>query len=299
MEISMWCTNSPKIGIALLWLVACSVSFAADIDGVEQTLSISAPRPVAKAVEVLSDRHGLVITYEDPPYTFEGDLKDVTAIVSRSPVQPGQRVLGPRSGQLNLTYSVSPATGKLEDADGLLRRVLDTHLANGGSQFELIQQDDVFHVVPVMVKNSAGAWVATRPILDIPITVPVQPRSGAQMVDAICDALTASAKVRVVVGMAPDSALANDQVVDGGTNEPARDILSRSLKQLSKETGRRLGAGEERQYVWQLLLDPSPKTYFLNLRLLPRQAEVVTPNPDEQPSDPAAVDPTTGQKRKE
>lgn len=293
----MWCTNASKIAIGLLWLVAFGGVFAADVAGTERQLSISDARPVAKAVEVLGDRHGLVITYEDPSYAFEGDLKDVTAAVSRSPVKSGQRVLVPREGAMQLTYSVSPSTGKLEHADALVRRVLDAHLATGaGSQFELVQQDDVFHVVPVMVKNSAGAWKATRSILETPITLPVQPRSGTQMVDAICGALSA-AKIRVVVGMAPESSLANNQVVEGGTNEPARDILSRTLKQLSEETGRRLGAREERQYVWQLFFDPNARTYFLNLRLLPRQAEAVTPSPpEEQRPDPTAPDPTTRRK---
>jgi hypothetical protein len=134
----MWRTNASSIAMGLPWLVTCAGLFAADVAGPELQLSISDPRPVAKAVELLSQRHGLVITYEDPPYAFEGDLKDVTAEVSRSPVAPGHRVLVPR-GSMTLTYSVSQATGTPEHADALIRNVLDTHLAaGGGSQFELI-----------------------------------------------------------------------------------------------------------------------------------------------------------------
>jgi hypothetical protein len=294
--MSMWCTNSSKVVTALLWLVAGTGSFAADISSTEQQLSISDPRPVAKALEILSQRHGIVITYEDPPYAAESDLKDVTTAVSRSPLKPGQSVLVPRGGVLELTYSVSAPTGKLDNSDAVIRKILDAHLVTGaGSQFELIQQGDVFHVVPVMVKNSAGAWVATRSILDAPITLPVQPRSGTQIVDAICNALSTS-KVRVAVGMVPEAPLASGRVVEGGTNEPARDILSRSLKQLSTEAGKRLGAGDQRQYVWQLLFDPSSKMYFLNLSLLP-QAEVMTQSPKQEQSDPAAPDPNTSRPR--
>jgi hypothetical protein len=292
----MWSKNASRSAIAWLWIVAGGGLFAADVSGAEQQLSVSDGRPVAKAVEVLSQRHGIAITYEDPPYAFDGDLKDVTAAVARSPVKPGHRVLVPRGGAVQLTYSLSSSTGKLESPDALIRKVLDTHLANGGgAQFELIQQDDVFHVVPVMVKNSAGVWAATRSILETRITLPVQARTGTQIVDAICNAVS-TAEVRVVVGMAPESALASDQVVEGGTKEPAREILSRSLKQLSKEAGRRLGEREERQYVWQLFFDPSSKMYFLNLRFLPR-AEVVTQNPKEELLDPAARDPDTSRPR--
>jgi hypothetical protein len=293
----MWCTNASRIVIALLWIVACSSkSLAAGMSDAEQQLSILDARPVAKAVEVLGQRYGIVVTYEDPPYAFAGDLQDVTAAVSRSPVKPGHRVLVPREGAIQLTYSLSPSTGKLEHPDALIRKVLDTYRANGGgSQFELIQQDDVFHVVPVMVKNSAGVLVATRSVFDTPITVPVQPRSGMEMVDAICKALSA-VTARVAVGMAPLNALANAQVVEGGTNEPARDILARTLKQLSKEAASRLGKGGEQPYVWRLLFDPSSKAYFLNLSLLPR-IEAATQVPDEKRPDPAALDPDTARPR--
>lgn len=289
----MWRTDS-KMARELLWFVACTVSLAADVARAESQLSISDPRPVAKAMEVLSDRHALVITYEDPPYAFEDDVKDVTAAVARGTVQPGHRTLVPRGGAMELTYSLSSTAGKLEQADALIRKVLDTHLAAGGrTQFEVMHQGDEFHVVPVMVKDSAGAWIQIRPILDTRITVPLQSRSGAEMVDSICNALAAATQIRVAVGISPMSALGSGHVTEGGTNEPARDILSRSLQQLSKEAGERLGAGEERPYVWQLLFDPGAKTYFLNLTLMPPSA-VVTQSPNEEQPDPAALDPVTG-----
>lgn len=269
-EMPMHCVNSSKLVTSSLLLVACTASFAADVSSTEEQLSISDPRPVAKALEVLSQRHAIAITYEDPPYAFERDLQDVTATVARSPVQPGHRVLVPRGGTIQLTYPVS-ASGKLEDPDAVIRKVLDTHAATGGgTHFRLIQDEYVFHVVPVSMRNSAGAWVELRPLLETPITVPVRPRTGTQIVDAICNALSTD-KVHVAVGMAPESALASEQVVEGGTNEPARDILSRSLKRLSREAGRRMGEREEREYVWQLFFDPGTKSYFLNLGLLPRR----------------------------
>jgi hypothetical protein len=288
-------THASRVAIGLMWLVTCGESLAADVDGTERRLLISDGRPVAKAMEVLSDRHGLVITYEDPQYSFDGDLQDVTAAVSRSPVKPGQKILVPRDRSFELTYSLSPATGKLEHPDALIRKILDAHLAaGGGSQFELIHQGHVFHVVPGMVKDSNGAWAAARSILDTAITVPVESRSGAKMVDAICNALSAAAKVRVAIGTAPFNAMANEDVLEGGTNESARDILSRTLNKLSEEKGRRWGVREERQFVWQLLFSPSARIYFLNLRLLAPQAEIAPPSQaEEQRKDPAALDPTS------
>ena len=288
----MWRTDASKMERGLLWLVACASLVAAFAARAELQLSISDPRPVARAIEVLSERHGLVITYEDPPYGFEGDVEDVTATVNRGGVQPGHRVLIPRGGSIEVTYSVSSASGKVEHADALIRKVLDTRFVTGGGpQFEVLQQGDVFHVVPVMIKNSAGAWVAAHSMLDTRITMALRSRSGLEMVDAICSALTAAAGVRVAIGVVPTSALANEQVIDGGTNESARDILSRSLKHVSMENEKKFGA--ERPYVWQLLFDPATRGYFLNLSLVTPQPELPSNSPEQTPPDPNAPDPTT------
>src|SRR5215471_17368473 len=40
-------------------------------------------RAVAAAVDLLERRFHVAITYEDPPYLFEGDLEDITANVAR------------------------------------------------------------------------------------------------------------------------------------------------------------------------------------------------------------------------
>ena len=39
------------------------------------------PRPVAAAIDELTSRYGYLITYEDPPYSYSDDVKDVTAEV--------------------------------------------------------------------------------------------------------------------------------------------------------------------------------------------------------------------------
>ena len=91
----------------LALLVACVIAGAADANGPELQLAVTDPRPVALAIAVLSERHGIAITYEDPRYEFEGDLKDVTSEVARSPIKPGQRILVPLGGALGLTYSIS------------------------------------------------------------------------------------------------------------------------------------------------------------------------------------------------
>ena len=285
----------------LALLLACVIAGAADANGPELQLAVTDPRPVALAIAVLSERHGIAITYEDPRYEFEGDLKDVTSEVARSPIKPGQRILVPLGGALELTYSISPTSGKPEQVDALIRKILDTHVAGGrGSQFELTQEGNTFHVVPVMLKCSQGTWKATTSVLNTPINVAIEQRSGIQMVDAICEALTAAARVRVVVGIEPWNAMANAQIVDGGTNEAAGAMLSRVLQQLTRQTAKRLGKDFERPFVWQLLFDPTTQSYALNLSLVKTQAEAAAKPEEEEemPPDPNAPDPVTARPRR-
>src|SRR2546426_6553565 len=41
-------------------------------------LSVQDPRPLAKAIEILEEKYGFVITYEDPRYTHPSEITDVT-----------------------------------------------------------------------------------------------------------------------------------------------------------------------------------------------------------------------------
>jgi hypothetical protein len=270
-----------------------------DSTGPELQLAVTDPRPVAQAIAVLSERHGIAITYEDPRYEFEGDLKDVTSEVARSPIKPGLKILIPRGGPLELTYSMPPGSRRPEQVDALIRKILDTHAASGrGSQFGLTQDGNTFHVVPVMLRSSQGAWKATTSVLNTPITVAIEQRSGIQMVAAICEALTAAARVRVVVGAEPWNAMAKAQIVDGGTNEAAGAMLSRVLQQLTSQTAERFGKEFERPYVWQLLFDPTTQGYFLNLSLVKPRAESAASPTEERPPDPNAPDPVTARPKR-
>jgi hypothetical protein len=292
-------TNASSNPIGIVLLLASVIAGDADANGPELQLAVTDPRPVAQAIAVLSERHGIAITYEDPLYEFEGDLKDVTSEVARSAIKPGLKILIPRGGPLELTYSISPTSGKPEHIDALIRKILDTHAASGrGSQFGLTQEGNTFHVVPVMLKSSQGTWKATTSVLNTPITVAIEQRSGVQMVDAICEALTAAATVRVVVGIVPMNAMANAEIVDGGTNEAAGAMLSRVLQQLTSQTMERFGKDFERPYVWQLLFDPTAQGYALNLSLVKPQAEAAASPTEEILPDLNAPDPVTARPKR-
>jgi hypothetical protein len=124
--------SSVPIGVASLLLFAYALA-ANPIGSDTHQLSVTDPRPVAKAMEALSDRHGVAITYEDPSYEFEGDLVDVASQLSRTPLRPGQKLLIPRGRPIEFTYTISSSAGKPDRVDAVIRRVLDTYAASGAS----------------------------------------------------------------------------------------------------------------------------------------------------------------------
>src|SRR5437879_2804770 len=80
--------------IARLWwpalaVVSCGVIAGASTDGQLQaaqvpiTITVNDPRPLAAAITELELRHGWVITYEDPPYEYAADVRDVTGVVRK------------------------------------------------------------------------------------------------------------------------------------------------------------------------------------------------------------------------
>jgi hypothetical protein len=75
----------------------------------EDSVTITDPRPVAKAIEQIESRYGWPATYEDPPYVHESQMLDVTAVV-RSGGQEADtagasnRVLIPRGGTVSFEY---------------------------------------------------------------------------------------------------------------------------------------------------------------------------------------------------
>jgi len=117
--------------IAALACLASAVFGSAGLtaQSTTETLSISASRPIANAVETLERKYGWVITYEDPEYQNLSDFKDVTAAVrpaaSFSDTRE-ERVIVPRGGMLNFKYSVT--NGKpTEDVTHLLVRLLKSY----------------------------------------------------------------------------------------------------------------------------------------------------------------------------
>ncbi len=220
-----------------------------------EKLSLEGARPVWKAIDILEARYGWRITYEDPPYVHESEIKDVTEQVRKDLhlYEKGKapKVIGPKGGQIDVSYNVSPKTGRPDNPAALIQMILDAHAARGNpGVFRLIQTGGIFHVVPVQAKNKAGQLVDQGSILDARIILPEQERTGMEMLGAIIVAVSQATQVKVVSGLVPIN-LNYRRSRQGAANETARDVLIRFLH------GTKLS--------WRLFYSPSEQHYLLHL----------------------------------
>lgn len=217
-------------------------------------ISVESGRPLADVARTLQQRHGVVITYEDPPYLDPSQLKDITRPYDRV------RNLVPRGGPFSFSYSLK--TTRPEEFEAVLKRLLrlyrTTPYANG---FRLEKADGVFHIVPDSRRNRTGgeedyeAYLST----DVQLVRSGGPRSAYDALIDLSRSLEQATGLPMIVDPGPAGILANATVGDPPEHSSARSELLRILT----STGERLS--------WHLLYDPeeSRPAFYLNLDRVP------------------------------
>jgi len=243
---------------AAVWCVLSGAHTSATPQARSLTAVVDDARPLAAAIELLEKRHGWVITYEDPPFVHDTDFSDATAKVRRDSQAGKPRVLIPRGGPFVFDYAI-PGNFDPPEARPVLEALVTAYASTGyPGRFVVRQSDNVFHVVPVMGKNSRGTMQTHRSVLDVRVSIAARDRSGLEMLDATAGAVSAAIQEPVALGLVPVNALARIRIREGAANEPARAVLSRTLA----ATGRR--------YSWQLFFNPEKDggRYFLNIHVV-------------------------------
>jgi hypothetical protein len=240
-----------RAALAAAFLLTASLANAGTM---QSTIAIKDPRPVAKALEELENRYGWQITYEDPPYVHGSDVADVTSLVrkNKSPAEE-PKVLIPKGGTLSLTV---PSAGW--DENSAIEAVLKTYnTTRGGNRFASLSGVRLLHVVPRKMTGPSGKLETVTPILDTIITVAPKKRSAFELLQEVCDTVSASTKEKVVVGTTPINLMMNETTAIGGSNETARSVLER------------LVLGIDEPLSWQLFYDPGLKWYVVNIHVVP------------------------------
>jgi hypothetical protein len=241
------------LNVSIIALTLCSVPSSWG----QTALSITDPRPMAKAAELLGLKFGVPIDYEDPEYSYAGDVVDVTIAIART-APSTQRTLIPRGGSLEVALAAS------SDVGAVLQTVLQHHNGTDNpGKFQLRQGNGRFEIVPTAVKRQDGRLGGEQPVLDVAITVPEQQWSGSELVGFICQALSQATGKTVVVGMVPTNLLNQTAVTLQADGEPARDVLLRAFAGLQYQQPVSTNVP---QLSWQLFYGPDVKTYALNIR---------------------------------
>ncbi|MEK6337748.1 MAG: hypothetical protein AABM67_22745 [Acidobacteriota bacterium] len=223
-------------------------------------ISVEDGRPMAAAITTLEAQFGWVITYEDPRYTHPDDISDVTEKVRRDlhKFKPGRapKVLVPKGGPLVFEYDYGANSKQRPDPNLVLEALLAAHNRSGNAgRFRLEHGDQIFHVVPIGIKDVSGKVVPQKSLLDVAISIPAKERNGLQMLEALCAEVSRSVQSRVVVGTAPYGLFLQHKENQGVDNAIARDFLPQLLERAGKGT----------RLSWQLFYDPGLKMYALNI----------------------------------
>jgi len=233
-----------------------SAPFARHFSAQPQAISVvNSSRPAKVALEILQDRHGVVFTYEDAPYIHETDVDDDTSPEWRQAHPNGLRALIPKRGSLEIDYYVSPGPTRSDEIRSVIQKILDTHAEkNYPGRFRLQQDGEVFHVIPMQVRDRYGRLVSVGSILDTPISFPAQELTGLKALELITNAVSRARRITFGVGTVPTNLLDHTSIRRGANNEKARDVLIDVLKATNAKLS------------WRILYDPGIKWYALNLR---------------------------------
>lgn len=275
---SVNCLNNWRTAAVLGVILFAMLEGSANAQTSGTTLKITgSPRPVLQAVMDLTNKYGYVITYEDPRYVFQDDMKDVTQErrdLSRYPAGKAPKTYELIGGSLTVTL---PSDAQINESTmyGLLEQLVQSWFASGqgGGHFQVQQQEAVFHIVPTEVRDRNGNWQSTQSILGSPISLPKESRDDWQTYKAIGGAVSAVVGIKVitlinggiVLGGTPDA----KQYVVGAQEEPASSVLLRAFSIMGKKR------------TWYLLYAPTLRAYVLN----------VDDVPDVPPTKPALTSP--------
>jgi hypothetical protein len=243
-----------------------AVGFLAGCAATAQTIAgqaITSPRPLADAADLLQKQSSSLITYEDPVWTWQGDL------ATRNGDPAASWTLFPKAHGFIMPAPISPASAA--DA-GLVQTVVQAYgQQNPGLTFQVVNSPLGQHIVPAQVYNASGQLAQASNPLDTPVTVASAQRTLAAHFQAICDAVTASSGVSLKffaagVGhawldskFAPNTTAHPVQLTWGSAGTTARQALV-SL----------LGQSQARLLSWRLFCQPSadPQKRFCVLNLV-------------------------------
>jgi hypothetical protein len=248
-------------GLYLLSLGELSASSSVDSQEMKRVaLSVEDNRPVAKAIDILEDRYGWIMTYEDPRYSYSGDVTDVTMSVRRDldKYKPGEapKVLVPKKGTLTFEYNILTDSYLPSDPLMVLQELLTAQAASpNAGRFRVEKIGRIMHVIPTEIRDTEGKLISQESVMDATISLAAGEDTYLQRVKDICVAVEKATKQQILISGINSAFFFQHKDQQQINRQKARDALSNLLETLGNETS----------WSWQLLYDPGVKWYVLNI----------------------------------
>jgi hypothetical protein len=250
------------------------------------TMTTKTTKPLLDLCYQLVSKYNWLVTYEEAPVLNPSELHSAVAPT------------GLPMRELNATpvlFDVPQiADNSITTKAAILTGVIHAYNARGNrGAFKLVQSGDYLHVVPTSVLAADGTVESFQPLLDTPVTFPVQQYHVLTVVNWVISQISQKRGVPVVLATYPVNLFAQAIVTEGANEVPARDVLARLSSEINQLPGWRDWYGTPIRLKWDLLYFPTGQNFFLNVGSLDPEAGFV-PTPPAEAATPATPAPPSG-----
>lgn len=219
--------------------------------------SFESNRPLGDAARSVSETHGYAISYEDPRRACACDLVDESgrAMKTGEYLAPYRRIV-PRPWRLRVEYRPDAGAGDVaRDIVSAAQSAMPEY------QFRVLESGDRAYIVPVGARDANGTFTKLPAPLDVRISLPSEPRTSWNLIDAICAAVSKEAGTKVFNASmlwGVESSDGPPKYTVGANNEVARDVLRRALDTIFRDN--------DQQMIWLMYYGSPDDQYALKDR---------------------------------
>jgi hypothetical protein len=209
---------------------------------------IQQSNPLRKVAEQISHQLRMPVAFEEPAWVADSDLMrfiDTPEGRARPPeliAKGDEKVRVPALGSVEAHTVLRTGQDPFQIAANFLQDCVADHARRGNAgEFKVVTVGNYgFSIVSTDVRGKEGQWVPIVSPLDSKISFPVRERSLGNTLDLIAKAIsdTTGENVRAntsLPGINDIFTVARSQI--GAQNETARDILGKTLREMSVEFG--------------------------------------------------------------
>lgn len=199
--------------------------------GGEVTMIADSIRVVDSIANTLAQRFGVLVNAEEPQYQFSEDLQNIQdADPDWSAQHTNVHYLVPKRRHMEIHFSVL-RDGSPADVGGLMRQILEKANQQTPFRYRLDVDGEFFSFVPTATRDANGFVVATIPLLDRRVTIPLGNRRISESANLMADSLSAQTGLRVgcCQGVVAGIPWGRSSVPFEAHDETARSVLERLL----------------------------------------------------------------------